>query len=107
MANTPMVPMVWNLADCVVITHSNSKFVLHANGESYIEGPIGNVAIGLVKYIVEREYAPGLIAIELNKSLRIDIDKNFTLEWIGNDKPMFIDDLSKEFERVIRMKAFW
>lgn len=102
-----MVPITWNLADCTQITHDQGKITIHANGECKIEGPIKDAAIGLFYFIIEQEYNSGLVSIEINKCLRVDLSKNFEVEWLGQDKPEYFDELVQEFKRVTKMKAFW
>lgn len=108
MANFPMIPMTLALDDCTTIIHNGSRLVITGDGEMFVEGRIKDAAVGLVKYVIWREYTPGLVSFELNKAVRIDLDKGITLKWIGDKKePEFFAELVTEFKRTVKMKMFW
>lgn len=109
MANFPMgiIPVAWQPYNSTTIIHNGSRLAIHESGEMALDGNVKDAALGLVKYVVEREYFPGLVEIQLNKALSIDCENGFSLSYIGEKKPEFWDELVREFDRAVKMKAFW
>jgi len=107
MANFPMVPMNWDFKDAIIIICNGSRLIIEQHGELRVEGSIKDAALGLVKYVVEAQWAPGLISWELNKVIRIEFDNGFHIEYLKPNKPAIFDELAKEFHRIVRMRIFW
>lgn len=105
-----MIPMTLSYDDATVILCNGSRLTIDKYGNIKVEGSIKDVALGLVKYVVQPEFSEGVITWELNKALRIEQeDGKFYLEYVGPipKKPPFWSELEKEFHRVAAMKAFW
>jgi hypothetical protein len=109
MSNIPMIPMTWNLDNTTMIIHNGTRFAIHTDGSMIIEGKVKDAALGLVKYVVQREYVRGVTSWVLNNSLLIDFDETgWTIGCLAPDgEPPFFAELAREFDRIIKMKVFW
>lgn len=108
MSNLPMVPMVWDLNLVTIISINESRIGFRADGEVLLEGNLKDAALAFVKYIVDRECTDGTVRVEINKCVAIDCKDNFTLSYMGDkEKPEFWDEFVEEYDRIIRMRAFW
>lgn len=111
MANFPMAsfPMNWSIDNTTFIVHKDTKFCVHANGDMSLEGSVKDAAYGVFKYVFEKEYAPGLVRIDLNNAITIHCEGHvhLTLFDKGKKAPEFWDELVKEFDRIVKMKVFW
>ena len=108
MANFPMVPMTLVFDDYTTIICNGSRFIITADGDMRVEGSIKDAALGLIKYVIQAEFNEGTVSWELNKALRIEReDGEYYLECITPKRPVFWDELEKEFHRAAKMKAFW
>jgi hypothetical protein len=111
MANFPMVhllyPMTWSIEDTTTIICNGSRLIIDNEGDIKVEGSVKDAALGLIKYVVEAEYSPGLISWELNKAIRIEFDNGFHIEYLKPNKPAVFDELAKEFYRIVKLRMFW
>jgi hypothetical protein len=110
MSNIPMsfqhlIPIA---KDKTIITHQGSTLSIDSYGEMLLEGSSKIIALAIIKYVVEGEWSPGMTSFELNHALRIECEDNqFSLHYIKENRPDFFDELTREFDRLVKMKAFW
>jgi len=102
-----IIPTTWNLDNTTAILCNGGRLIIRSDGEMALEGSVKDAALGLIKYVVDRQCVPGLQEIQINKGLSIHYENGLSIEYIGPKKPEFWDDLSREFNRVAKMKAFW
>lgn len=103
-----MIPMTWNLDNSTTIIHNDTKLAIHADGEMILEGNVKDAALGIVKYVVQREYVKGVQSWMINNTLFIDFDETgWTIGCLCPEEPKFFKELAIEFDRLIKMKAFW
>lgn len=112
MANFPMnplkVPVTWDLNLVTVVSHNQSKIGFRGDGEVLLEGNLKDAALAFVKYVVDRECTDGTVRVEINKCVSIDCANNFELSYVGEkEEPEFWNDFVQEYNRIIRMRAFW
>lgn len=111
MANFPIanfsIPSTWSIDNSTAILCNGSRLAIHADGSIVLEGNVKDAALGLIKYVVDREWVPGLLEIQINKTISIECEGDFKLCYIGKQKPEFWDELVREFNRAAKMKAFW
>lgn len=93
--------------DGTLIVHEGSSLYIDYLGNMELVGSVKNVAMGLLKYIIEEEWTSGMIRYELNHVLKVEYDNGFYISYMKDNKPYFFDELTKEFDRLVRMKAFW
>lgn len=97
----------WTLDNCMIILHNGSRLYIYPSGPMVLEGNVKDAALGLVKYVVEKEYTPGLMHISFDDCLLIDFRDGCTISYTQENKPEFWDELQTEFNRIIKMRAFW
>jgi hypothetical protein len=109
MSFTHLIPIGFGaMKDKTIITHQGSTLSIDSDGEMLLDGSSKMIALGLVKYIIESEWQLGMISFELNHVLRIESNDNiFSIHYVKDNKPDFFDELVKDFNRVVNMKAFW
>lgn len=101
------IPYHWDTDNATIILHNGSRLAIHASGEMKLEGCIKDAALGLVKYVVEKEFRDGSNYILINRAISITKTEIFIIAYEGEQKPEFWDELSSEFDRIIKMRAFW
>lgn len=102
------IPIDWDLNLVSVIHHNGSRIGFRADGEILLDGSLKDTAIALIKYVVDQEYVVGLNSIEINKCVKINVKENFALSYVGKKAPpTFWDAFVIEYNRIIRMRAFW
>ena len=113
MSNIPMhasclMPPNWAAQNKTMIVYKDSLMSIHENGDICLDGSAKTMAMGLLKYIIEEQWSPGMTSFELNHALRIECEDNqFTLHYVKENRPEFFDELTKDFNRLVKMKAFW
>lgn len=108
MANFPMISMNWDLDNSTLFLCNGSRLAIHRDGTMSLEGTTKDAAMALVKYVVQSDLVDQCISMTLNESIKIEaVGKTYELIYLKKDKPEFWDDLVREFNKIIRMKAFW
>ncbi len=105
MANFPMVPMTWDLDNATFLEHEHGRLVIHRNEGMRLEGSVKDAALALMKYATS-EFCQGCDSVILNDTLHIEYEDGIQFSCAG-DKPPFWDELIKECDRIVRMRAFW
>lgn len=87
---------------------NGNELCINEDGTMLLTGCVKQIALALVKYVVQKEFTPGMIGFTLNHVLRIAYeDDTFTLQYLVPDKPEFFDELCRHFNRIVNMKVFW
>jgi hypothetical protein len=107
MSFTDLIPPGFYKGQTIII-YEKSKLSIDSDGIMILEGTAKGIALGLLKYVIEEQWSPGMTSFELNHALRIECrDSQFHLFYMKENKPDFFDELTREFNRLVNMKAFW
>ena len=108
MSNIPMISMNWDLDKQTLFLCNGSRLAICRDGTIMLDGTTKDAAMALVKYVIQSDLVDQCISMTLNESVKIEaVGKTYELTYLKKDKPEFWDELVREFNKIIKMKAFW
>jgi hypothetical protein len=101
-------PINWTTYNTTTIDYNGTNFSINSNGEMIINGSIKDAVLGLIHYVIDKEYCNGITNWQINHALSIDFNESgWIIKSLGEHEPDFFEEFSKEFYRAIKMKVFW
>lgn len=95
--------------ETTIICNEHGKLTIDENANMILTGTVKNMAMALVKYMIIDQWDSHITSYQIDYALSItlNLDGDFILSYAGQNKPEFFDELTLEFNKVIKLKAFW